>query len=259
MLEEHMEEYVKCFKSFTYFCENYVKIRPDHFFKQNGEEGLINFKLYPEQKLLHEFCDKNKWVIGTQYRRAGFTTLMVVRQLWKCMFKLDQSTLYLFPYDRFAKNECDTVKSVIKNLPDWLAPKAEWRANSIFMPETNGKMVFKGLVSSWHLSAMDDIIIDNAGCSRDKIDWNWNDLNSSLIPKKGDLTIISNAVWRGKFFCDIYKEAVKGKHKCKIFTCHYKNHPHYSPEWEVSTKENLGEKAWKYEVEQYMDDVLNNQ
>ena len=123
--KEQQDEITRCVVDFPYFCEKYIQIlsydalSSKHTSVSNSK--IIPFKLWPHQLRLYEHLENNRFTIFSKFRLGGFSTLLGIYGLWKCLFRFDQNILWLSKSDHEAMNACDgLVKRAIEYLPDWM-------------------------------------------------------------------------------------------------------------------------------------------
>src|SRR5947208_715269 len=83
--------------------------------------AIIPFELFPYQVRLYDHLEDNRFTIFSKFRQGGFSTELAIYGLWKCLFRLDQSVLWLAKTDREATHVCDSiVKRALEYMPDWM-------------------------------------------------------------------------------------------------------------------------------------------
>src|SRR5437870_5419564 len=94
----HEVELQRCIADCTYFCDNYVKISDP----KSNDNGSKQIQLFEYQKRLIEMMEKHRFVIGKKFRQGGFSTTMVAYAVWRCLFKTDESIMFIAKTDRQA-------------------------------------------------------------------------------------------------------------------------------------------------------------
>ena len=87
---------------------------------QHPTKGKVKFDLYPyQEKCLTEFKD-NRYNIILKSRQLGISTLSAGFSLWTMLFQADKNILVIATKFNTASNLVKKVKSIIKNMPEWL-------------------------------------------------------------------------------------------------------------------------------------------
>jgi hypothetical protein len=236
-----IDEYKRCHESFSYFCENYIKI--NHF-----RHGLINLKLYPFQQRLIDAYEGNQFVIGTKFRQGGFTTITVIYGLWRCMFYMDQVFNVYGKTDREAIHLGKIAAKAIQNLPDWMQPKMDRNTqHEKKFTETNSQLSFYTLFAAKGRSCT-HIYIDEAAYIKDMKE-QWMALYPTLACG-GRCYVLSTVNGMGNWFEEMYHAAVEKENHFHVYEAHYSEHPDFqNEEYLAKIKGNLGEKAFLIEME----------
>lgn len=104
----------KCKKSFTYFCENFCKVK-------HPSAGIIPFKLFKYQKKSINIFKSNDRVIYRKCRQSGISTLTGAYALWIAMFHSTQKVLIVSKRDEDAIGYLNkNIKFVYEYLPTWM-------------------------------------------------------------------------------------------------------------------------------------------
>jgi len=112
MNQQHLIEIFKCKESFTYFCNQYVKV-------MHPEKGLTPFKLHPFQKdKVYPTFERERFVILRKFRQAGLSTIASIYALWKILFFTDQRVLMISITDRDSKNLMAIIRRAWEELPE---------------------------------------------------------------------------------------------------------------------------------------------
>ena len=130
---EMQAEVVKCFNSYEYFVENYIKIDDN-----SGSLNLI--QLYDYQKRLLKLIHSNKFVICKFPRQCGKTTSMATYIVWCIIFKKRFKVGVAADKDETATEIMDRVKTAYENLPYWMQQGVKkWDAHKVVLE--NGSRV----------------------------------------------------------------------------------------------------------------------
>ena len=111
--KQQVKEILKCGKDPAYFLKNYARIsHPMH--------GLILFDTYDFQdELLRDFNDY-RFNIILKARQLGISTITAGYISWLMLFHRDKSILVMATKFATAGNLVKKVKSIMKNLPEWI-------------------------------------------------------------------------------------------------------------------------------------------
>jgi len=111
--KQRVKEILKCGKDPSYFLKTYARIsHPMH--------GLILFDTYNFQDdLLKDFNDYRFNVI-LKARQLGISTITAGYIVWMMLFHRDKAILVMATKFATAGNLVKKVKSIMRNLPDWL-------------------------------------------------------------------------------------------------------------------------------------------
>ena len=239
-------EIKRCAEDFVYFCETYVKINSYNLMRGNKNE-LIPFVLHPYQKKYVECLEKNRFVITKKFRQGGFSTIAAIWGLWRCLFKLDESIMYLSKTDREAIYQSNYVEMAMQLLPDWLKPKMQKDNDHTKIFEDTGCKMFFYTPEACCGKAIQYLFIDEAAFINDMDKW-WKAMYPT-ISTGGHCYVQSTTNGTDNWFYNTYTDAEQMKNSFKVFHCSYLNHPDYSnAEWAAKTKHNLGAKGWRQEV-----------
>lgn len=242
MLAKQAKEIVKCAESFPYFCEHYCKhVAP--------LKGLIPFKLEPWQARLADALEENRFVICTKWRMAGISTTTLIYCLWQCLFKENQSVLWLCKSKREAEGFSDMVSLIVEFFPVWMKPRMERdNKNEKHFAATDSKMYFYN-PSAGRGRACTHLVIDEAAFIPD-MEYHWKCLWPCL--STGGKCYMQSTVNRGGYwFNEMYIGALQNTNAFYVFKSHYLEHKDFQDEsYAKAMRETLGEVAWSIEIEQ---------
>lgn len=234
------KELKKCFYDFTYFAENYIKIK-------HPTKGLISFNLYPYQSRLIKEYNDNRFSIVKKFRQSGATTTTLAWLLWECMFKLDHNILFISRTDHEAIHCCSLFNQMIKNLPEWLMPTtSKNNSHEKEFTETNSRINFWSPAAARSKAATILVIDEPAFITN--MEEHWKAMYP-CISCGAKVIAISTPNGRGNWFEKTYTEAEQDKNLFTIVNLNYKEHPDYqNPEFCKMVMENLGADGWSQEV-----------
>ena len=81
--KDELKQYKKCLDDPVYFAKTYCKII-------NLDDGLVDFELYPYQKVMFEQFEDNRFNICLACRQSGKSIAVVAYLLWYAIFKGEQ-------------------------------------------------------------------------------------------------------------------------------------------------------------------------
>jgi hypothetical protein len=234
------EEMRRCAASYTYFCQNYVKII-------HPVKGLIPFSLYQFQERVVSEYEKFQFNIIKKFRQAGLTTVSVIWALWRCLFKFDQRIMVLSKSDREAIGVGKIVENVLDNLPKWMCPNMKNNNDHEKEFSDTGSVLWFYTCAAARSKALTYLIIDEAAFIPN-MDEHWKAMYPTLSTG-GNCIVISTVNGIGNWYEETWHRAEDKKNQFHIINLDYKEHPDYcSAEWERKMRANLGEKGWLQEI-----------
>lgn len=131
--QKQIDEYQKCKADPVYFIERYVKI-------VNLDLGLVQIKLYPEQKEMVKLVHGHQKSIIKAARQVGKTTTLGVGYiLYYILFHSDKKVGILANKEITAQEILNRVKIAYQYLPLWIQQGvAEWNKTSILLDNNSG-------------------------------------------------------------------------------------------------------------------------
>lgn len=169
--QDMIEEYIKCTRNPTYFCEKYIQIvHVDH--------GLIPLELYEYQKNIIEAIATNRRVTVNTSRQAGKTTTAVAIILHYILFNDYKTVALLANKGDAAREILDRIKIAYEALPKWLQQGViEWNKGSVEFE--NGCKIIAGATSSSAIrgKSISFLYIDETAFVE-----NWDEFFASVFP-----------------------------------------------------------------------------
>jgi len=178
---EQVNEYLKCEKSFDYFCRNYAYIELPG--------GDVLFQPYKKQSEFINLLEEKHYAICLKSRQVGISTTIQAYSAWLTVFH-DNLVVGVISKDgaeatKFAR----TIRGIIEKLPRWMKPKggssgpgfSKFTEQSFIL--TNGSKVYAAPVNPnapnkcLRGNSLSFLIIDEAAFI-DHIDDAW----TSLVP-----------------------------------------------------------------------------
>ena len=168
---EYVQEYIKCSQDPIYFIESYMKII-------SINEGLVNFKLYPYQKvMIRNFAD-NRFNIITTARQAGKSTTTCGFILWYIIFHPEKTVALLANKGDTAREILNRIQLAYQHLPKWLQQGVvEWNKGS-FVLENNSRVI----ASSTSTDAIRGYSINLLFIDEAAFIDNWDEFFTSVYP-----------------------------------------------------------------------------
>lgn len=201
-------------------------------YENNDIDGLM-WQNYPYFQRIENHLSKNKILLIRSFRHSGISTFLVIRAIWHCLQKSDQTILFFTPRDRYALNLSYLMKDILKR-------------NSIGsqLPndhhcKINGNDIY--FSSEPIRKTVTHLYLDDAAFSSD-MEERWKALFTTITT---DTEMIISSVPSGtnNWFYDIFTKSVKPK-----MTLDYRDHPRTTVEWEQKTIKNLGMKGFLQEI-----------
>jgi hypothetical protein len=243
------QEFISCQKDFFYFAENYLKIR-------HPSKGIIPLVLHDYQKKYLELCDEWRFLIGIKFRQGGYTTIGVLKALWKCMFIPNRTYYIAAKTNGEAAHIGKLVDNAIELFPNWLAPCLGKNTEKSKYFSTGSKLLF-GDIDSMRGLSVTDVIIDEPAFIPD-MDKKWTTV-WECFPNKGEReeiqssphTCVAISVTNGigNWFEKTWHKAEAGRVGFYSYRGNYLDHPDYSnPLWIEQARKDLGERGFAQEV-----------
>jgi hypothetical protein len=111
--KQQVKEILKCGKDPAYFLKTYARI-------SHPLEGLILFDTYEFQDVLLQDFNDHRFNIILKARQLGISTITAGYISWLMLFHRDKSILVMATKFATAGNLVKKVKSIMKNLPEWI-------------------------------------------------------------------------------------------------------------------------------------------
>jgi len=240
--EKIVKEIVKSGKKPVYFINTYCKI-------PHPGKGLIPFKTYDFQGDLVDSLDLHRFIIVLKARQLGISTITAAYIAWLVLFHRDKNVLIVATKLSTAANLVRKVKTILKNLPEWIriADFAVDNKNSIEL--SNGSQVKASSTSgdAGRSEALSLLVIDEAA-HIDGLDDLWTGLYPT-ISTGGRCIAISTPNGVGDWFHEAYVGAESGENEFYPVNLYWDVHPDRDMKWfEVETK-NMSKRQIAQEYE----------
>ena len=237
-----IKEVVTCGKDPVYFINTYCKI-------PHPGKGLIPFKTYDFQTELVENLALHRFLICLKARQLGISTISAAYISWLVLFHRDKNVLIAATKLATAANLVRKVKTILKNLPQWLKISELIVDNKNSIELSNGSQVKASSTSvdAGRSEALSLLVIDEAAHIE-----NLRDLWTGLYPTistGGRCLAISTPSGVGDWFHETYVGAESGQNEFFPIRILWDQHPDRDQEWfDVETK-NMSKRQIAQEYE----------
>ena len=240
--KEILKEVVKCGKDPSYFLKTYARIsHPMH--------GLILFNTFDYQdELLNDFNDYRFNVIN-KGRQLGISTLTAGYIVWMMLFHRDKSILVMATKFETAGNLVRKVKSIMKNLPDWIRIASISTDNRTSFELSNGSTIKAASTSgdAGRSEALSLLVLDEAA-HIDGLEDLWTGLYPTLSTG-GRCIAISTPNGVGNWFHKTCVGAETKENNFKLTTLMWDVHPERDEEWFKKETKNMSRRQIAQELE----------
>lgn len=237
-----MKEIVKCGKTPDYFINTYAKIT-------HPQEGLIPFHIYDFQKdLLKDFEDYRFNVI-LKARQLGISTITAAYVAWLMMFHREKNVLVIATKFNTAANLVKKVKSIIRNLPDWLRISNVEIDNRTSFVLSNGSQIKASSTSgdAGRSEALSLLVIDEAA-HVEGLEELWMGLYPTLSTG-GRCIALSTPNGVGNWFHKIYTESESQTNDFHPTILPWSVHPDRDQQWFEKETRNMSRREIAQELE----------
>lgn len=240
--QEIIQEIVRCGKNPAYFINNFARItHPIH--------GPVPFKLYPFQEdCIKDFVDY-RFNIVVKARQLGLSTTAAAYVAWLMLFHKDKSILVVATKLGTAANLVKKVKSIIKNVPDWLMISKITTDNKNSFELDNGSWVKASSTSgdAGRSEALSLLVIDEAA-HVENIGEMWAGLYPTLSTG-GRCIALSTPNGIGNWFYDTYTKAESQQNDFNPISLPWNVHPERDLEWFKKETRNMPPRQIAQELE----------
>ena len=230
--QDIVKELLKCGKDSAYFINNYCRI-------SHPMKGLIQFKTYPYQDdLLNDYNDFRFNVI-LKARQLGISTITAAYCVWFMLFHKEKNIVVLATKFSTASNLVKKVKSMMKNLPDWLKLAQISVDNRTSFELSNGSII-KAVPTSGDAGrseALSLLVVDEAA-HIEKMGDIWTAVYSTLATG-GRCIALSTPKGTGNWFHKTYADAVDGENEFNPIKLMWDVHPDRDQAWFEKETKNM--------------------
>ena len=240
--DQILKEIVKSGKDPVYFINSYAKI-------SHPMRGLIPFNTYDFQTdLLKDFNDYRFNVI-LKARQLGISTITAAYVAWMMMFHRDKNVLVIATKFGTAANLVKKVKSIHKNLPDWMKIAEIAIDNRTSFELTNGSQIKASSTSgdAGRSEALSLLVIDEAA-HVEGLDELWTGLYPTLSTG-GRCIALSTPNGVGNWFHQTCVDAELEKNDFHLVTLPWSVHPDRDQEWFDKETKNMSRRQIAQELE----------
>ena len=230
--KEIMKEIVRCGKNPTYFINTYAKIT-------HPQKGLIPFHLYDFQENLLDSFEDHRFNVILKARQLGISTITAAYISWMMLFHREKNVLVMATKFSTAANLVKKVKSIIKNLPKWLAITDISIDNRASFELSNGSQIKASSTSgdAGRSEALSLLVVDEAA-HVEGLDELWMGLYPTLSTG-GRCIALSTPNGVGNWFHKIYTEADLGLNDFHPTVLKWDRHPDRNLAWFENETKNM--------------------
>jgi len=240
--KQRVKEILKCGKDPSYFLNTYARIsHPMH--------GLILFDTYDFQdNLLTEFNDYRFNVI-LKARQLGISTITAGYIVWMMLFHRDKAILVMATKFATAGNLVKKVKSIMRNVPDWLRIAKISVDNRTSFELSNGSSIKAASTSgdAGRSEALSLLVLDEAA-HIENLEELWTGLYPTLSTG-GRCIALSTPNGVGNWFHKTCIDADAGTNNFNMTTLPWDVHPERDGEWYKKETKNMSKRQIAQELE----------
>lgn len=240
--DQILKELVKCGKNPGYFINNYAKI-------SHPLKGLIPFKMYDFQQELVEDFNDHRFNIILKARQLGISTISAAYIAWMMMFHRDKNVLVIATKFSTAANLVKKVKSIHRNLPDWMRIAKISIDNRTSFELNNGSQIKASSTSSdaGRSEALSLLVIDEAA-HVEGLDELWTGLYPTLSTG-GRCIALSTPNGVGNWFHQTCIDAEEGRNDFHHTMLPWDVHPDRDQAWFEKETKNMSRTQIAQELE----------
>lgn len=236
------QEIKKCGKDPVYFLNNYAKI-------SHPDKGLIPFRTYDFQTdLLNSFND-HRFNIILKARQLGISTITAGYVAWLMMFRREKNILVVATKFGTAANLVKKVKSLIKNMPEWIRIAEINIDNRTAFELTNGSQIKASTTSAdaGRSEALSLLVVDEAA-HVEGLEEMWKSLYPTLSTG-GRCIALSTPNGVGNWFHQTYVDAEEQRNSFKNTRLPWDVHPDRDRNWFEQETKNMSRRDIAQELE----------
>ena len=240
--KEVMKEIVRCGKDPNYFITNYAKIT-------HPQKGLIPFKTYDYQKEILNSFEDHRFNIILKARQLGLSTITAAYVVWLMLFHREKNVLVIATKFQSAANLVKKVKTILKNVPDFVRISEVSIDNRTSFELTNGSQIKASSTSedAGRSEALSLLVIDEAA-HVENLDKLWMGLYPTLSTG-GRCVALSTPNGVGNWFHKTYTESDQGLNDFFPTVLPWDVHPERDSEWFAKETKNMSRREIAQELE----------
>jgi len=212
-------------------------------------KGLVPFKTYPYQSdLLNDYNDFRFTVI-LKARQLGISTITAAYCVWLMLFHRDKNVLVIATKFATAANLVKKVKSIMKNLPEWLQVAKISVDNRTSFELSNGSQIKAASTSgdAGRSEALSLLVIDEAA-HVEGLDELWTGLYPTLSTG-GRCIALSTPNGVGNWFHKTYIDAEHRENDFHHVRLPWDAHPERNIQWFEKETKNMSRRQIAQELE----------
>jgi len=240
--KEMMREIVKCGKNPSYFIDNYAKI-------SHPQKGLIPFRLFPYQRDCLEEFEQFRFNVILKARQLGISTITAAYIAWLMMFHKEKTVVVVATKLSTATNLVKKVKTIMKNLPDWVQISKVSVDNRTSFELSNGSVIKASSTSgdAGRSEALSLLVIDEAAYVEGLSEL-WSGLYPTLSTG-GRCIALSTPNGVGNWFHKTYTDAEQQANDFHSMKLPWDVHPDRDHEWFEKETRNMSRREIAQELE----------
>jgi len=236
-----LKEILTCGKDPAYFLKTYARIsHPMH--------GLILFDTYDYQdQLLKEFNDY-RFNVVLKARQLGISTITAGYIVWMMLFHRDKAILVMATKFATAGNLVKKVKSIMRNLPEWLKIATIDVDNRTSFELSNGSSIKAASTSgdAGRSEALSLLVLDEAA-HIEGLEELWTGLYPTLSTG-GRCIALSTPNGVGNWFHKVCIDAEAGANNFNLTTLMWDVHPERDEDWYQKETKNMSKRQIAQEL-----------
>ncbi len=229
--EKYVIEFLRCKKSFSYFCGRYILIETP-----GGDRILKPYK--PQTELIRSI-NKDHYIVVLKSRQIGISTIIQAYSVWLCVF-YDNAVIGIISKDgKEATDFARAIRSMVEKLPTWMGAIFSKKTEQSFIL-SNGAKVYASPVNpnapekTLRGKAITLLVIDEAAFIK-FLDEAWTAMIPALSTNQMQakqqhvpfgtivLSTPNKTIGPGKWFYERYMRSISGDDIFKPFTIHWKD------------------------------------
>ena len=240
--KQQVKEILKCGKDPVYFLKTYARIsHPMH--------GLILFDTYDFQDTLLQDFNDHRFNIILKARQLGISTITAGYISWLMLFHRDKSILVMATKFATAGNLVKKVKSIMKNLPEWIRIATISVDNRTSFELSNGSSIKAASTSgdAGRSEALSLLVLDEAA-HIEGLEELWTGLYPTLSTG-GRCIALSTPNGVGNWFHKTCTDADAGANNFNLTTLPWDVHPDRDEAWYEKETKNMSKRQIAQELE----------